>query len=246
VSARSLRTLIVPGLFTLVGLAILIGLGVWQLERLHWKEGLISALDERLSAPPVALPAPVTWATLDPARDEFRRVTFTATFLNDKEAPLYSAGSAFRPDVSAPGYWIFTPARLADGHLVMVDRGYVPEGRRDPQTRPEGQVAGPIQLTGALRWPEPAGWFTPENDTVHHLWFRRDPVGMAKIEGLGPVAPFYVALEGPVPPGGLPKPGPLVGHLRNAHLQYSLTWFGLAAVLAIVFLSFAVSRRRGF
>jgi cytochrome oxidase assembly protein ShyY1 len=63
---------------------------------------------------------------------------------------------------------------------------------------------------------------------------------------LGPVAPFYVALEGPVPPGGLPKPGPLVGHLRNAHLQYSLTWFGLAAVLAIVFLSFAVSRRRGF
>jgi surfeit locus 1 family protein len=238
------RSLLLPGLFTLVGVAVLIGLGLWQLERLGWKDALIARLNERLAAPPVALPAPDAWDRLTPDHDEFRRVTFEATFLVDKEAPVFSAGSAFRPDVSGPGYWIFTPARLADGHMVMVDRGFVPEGYRDGKSRPKVKVAGPIRIEGALRWPEAPGWFTPDNDTAHNLWYSRRPAAMAQALGVGPVAPFYVAQEAPIPPGGMPKPGRLTANLRNAHLQYAITWFGLAAVLAIVFLSWAGSRRR--
>lgn len=243
-TVRALRPMLLPGLVVIAGLAVLIGLGVWQLERLGWKEGLIATLDRRLSAAPTALPPAAAWGRLDAQDDEFRRVTFEATFLLDKEAPVFSAGSALRPDVSGPGYWIFTPARLSDGRIVMVDRGFVPDGFRDPKSRPQGQVAGPIRILGALRWPEEPGWFAPANDPAHNLWYRREPAAMAQALGIGPVAPFYVAQEAPVPPGGLPKPGPLTPNLRNAHLQYALTWFGLAAVLAIVFLSRVIGRRR--
>jgi surfeit locus 1 family protein len=240
----SLRSLAVPGALALVGVAVLIGLGTWQIERKAWKENLNSTLSERLRAAPAPLPAPATWSTLTPAQDEFRRVEFPASFLHDREVVVYSAGSAFRPDVSGPGYWVFTPAQLPDGRVVMVDRGFVPEARRTPVARPQGQVPGEVRILGVLRWPEHPGWFTPEPQPAANLWFHRDPAGMARAKGVGPVAPFYVAQEGPVPPGGLPKPGPLAANLRDPHLQYALTWYGLAVVLIVVFVSFVISRRR--
>lgn len=240
----SWRGLLLPGISTLLAFLVLVGLGTWQVERKAWKEALIATLTQRLAAPPVALPTPDRWAGVSQERDEFRRVAVTATFLNDKEALVYAGASAFRPDVSGPGYWVFTPARLADGHLVMVERGFVPEGRQDPKSRPQGQVSGPVEIVGALRWPEAEGWFTPQGEPEHNLWFSRDPAAIATAKGLGSVAPFYISQEGPIPPGGIPKPGPLSVHLRNEHLQYAITWYGLATVLLVVFMSFAMSRRR--
>jgi len=230
---------------TLIGVVVLVWLGTWQLERKAWKEDLIAALTERLARPPVPLPPRADWDQLKPQKDEFRRVAFQATFLNDRGALVYTAGSALRLDVAGPGYWVFTAARLSDGSLVMVDRGFVPEHWLDPKSRPQGQVSSEIRLVGFLRWPEEPGWFTPAPDSTRNLWFQRDPAAMAKAMNLGPIAPFYVDQEAPVPPGGLPKPGPLTVNLRNAHLQYALTWYGLAAVLIVVFLSWVVSRRRG-
>ena len=111
--------------------AILIGLGTWQLQRKAWKEALIASLTVRLAAPPAALPAPDTWADLDPSRDEYRPVTLTATFDYPAEALVYAGGSALRPDVSGAGYWVFAPAHLAGGATVVVNRGFVPEGRQE-------------------------------------------------------------------------------------------------------------------
>jgi surfeit locus 1 family protein len=238
------RALLVPGLLALIGVAVLVGLGTWQMQRKAWKESLIAALIERVAQPPVPMPPPAGWERLTPAQDEFRRVTFAATFLHDREVHVYSAGSPFRLDVTGPGYWVFTPARLPDGRLVMVDRGFVPESHRDPGTRPQGQVSGDVRIVGALRWPEEDAWFTPAPNPARNLWFQRDPASMAQAKGLGPIAPFYVAQEAPVPPGGLPKPGPLSVGLRNPHLQYALTWYGLAAVLIVVFMSWVIARRR--
>lgn len=240
----ALRTWALPGALVLVGVAVLIGLGTWQIERKSWKEGLIAAMTERLARPPVPLPPPAEWDRLTADKDEFRRVVFAAAFLHDRETYVYSAGSALRADVSGPGYWVFTPARLRDGRLLIVDRGFVAEGRQDPKTRPQGQVSDEVRIVGALRWPEEPGWFAPEPDPAKNLWFRRDPAGMAQAKGLGPIAPFYVAQEAPIPPGGLPKPGPLTVNLRNPHLQYALTWYGLAVVLIVVFMSWVISRHR--
>jgi surfeit locus 1 family protein len=225
---------------------VLIGLGTWQVERKAWKEALIAALTERLGAPPQALPAQATWQNLDPAIDEYRRVKFTAQFDHAAEALVYGAASAFRPDVSGPGYWVFTPARLTDGSLIMVNRGFVPEDRKDPKSRAAGQVTGPVEIVGALRWPDARHWFTPNDDAAHNLWFNRDPAAIAAAKRLGAVAPFFVEMEAPVPPGGLPSPGKIVVNLPNNHLQYAITWYGLAAALVGVFVVWAFgSRRRG-
>lgn len=238
---RSWLSLLLPAF---VVFCILIGLGVWQIQRKAWKEALIASLTERLSQPPQALPPAKSWSGLDAADDEYRRVEFDAAFEPDREALVYASATAFRPDVNGPGYWVFAPARLAGGGVVMVNRGFVPEGRQDPLSRPAGEVSGPLHIVGAMRWPDARHWFTPGDDPAHNLWFTRDPAAMAAAKGLGPVAPFYVEQETPAPPGGLPQPGKLVVSLPDNHLQYALTWFGLAAVLAGVTISFAVSSGR--
>jgi len=230
---RSWLGLLVPAV---LAFAVLVALGTWQLERKAWKEGLIAALTERLAAAPAALPAPAAWPRLDQTGEEYRRVRFGATFDHGKEALVYAAASAFRPDVSGPGYWAFTPARLPDGAFVIVNRGFVPENRRDPSTRAAGGIIGPVEIVGALRWPEPRSLFSPADDPGKNLWFDRDPLAIAAAKGIEPVAPFYVEQESPVPPGGLPKPGKLAVVLPDDHLQYAITWFGLAAGLAGVYL----------
>ena len=228
----------------LLAFALLVGLGVWQIQRKAWKEGLIATLTTQLAAPPEALPPASTWMQLDRAADEYRRVKFSAVFDHGREALVFASATAFRPDVSSPGYWIFTPAHLDDGSVVMVNRGFVPDGRQDPRTRPQGQISGPIGIVGAMRWPDTRHWFTPNDDAARNLWFSRDPAAIAAAKGLGPVAPFYVEQETPLPPGGLPQPGKLVVSLPDNHLQYALTWFGLAAVLAGVFISWALTSGR--
>ncbi len=232
---RSWHGLLAPAL---VVFAALIALGSWQIERKAWKESLIASLDERVGAPAQPLPERRSWPSLDQARDEYRRVSFSAAFDYAHEALVYGAASAFRPDVTGHGYWVFTPALLADGGVVIVNRGFVPDGRQDPSSRSDGEMPGPIAIVGALRWPD-RSWFTPGDEPAKNLWFARDPAAIAAAKGLGEVAPFYVEQEVPAPPGGLPQPGRLVVNLPNNHLQYAVTWFGLALVLAGVFIAWA-------
>ena len=232
---RARRGLLVPGLFTLVGLAVLVWLGTWQVERKAWKEALIESMSRRLAAPVVALPAPETWGRLDAAEMEYRHVAFPAEILNDQEALVYTSGSAFRSDVSGPGYWVFTPARLTGGSVVVVNRGFVPEARRDPASRAAGQLTAVIEIVGALRWPEPRGTFTPNDDPAHNVWFVRDPAVIAAAKKWGPVAPFYVEQEVPPAPGGFPQVGKVEPRLPNNHLGYAITWYGLALTLVGVF-----------
>ena len=239
--SRSWLGLLVPAL---LAFSFLIGLGIWQIQRKAWKEGLIAALTERLAVPPQALPPAKAWPQLNAADDEYRRVDVPRHIRQCATRRwCLLRQPAFRPDVSGPGYWVFTPARLADGSMVMVNRGFVPDGRQDPKSRPGGQLSGPVDIVGAMRWPDTRHWFTPNDDPAHNLWFARDPAAIAAAKDIGPVAPFYVEQETPVPPGGLPQPGKLVVSLPDNHLQYAMTWFGLAAVLAGVFISWAFTSR---
>jgi surfeit locus 1 family protein len=228
------RGVLIPSIAAVSAFAALLSLGLWQLDRKAWKESLIATIEQRLSAPPVALPAPAAWPRLRAAEDEFLQVAMTAEFLNDREALVYTNGSSLREGSSGPGYWIFTPARLADGAVVMVNRGFVPDGKQDPAARPDGEVAGPVNMVGVLRWPEPPGLFTPAGDPTRNIWFSRDSNAIAAAKDVG-VAPFYLELESPDPPGGLPRTGRLHPTLPNNHFGYALTWLGLACVLAGVY-----------
>ena len=244
-SSGSLRRgLLVPTAAAACAFAVLIGLGTWQVQRKAWKEALIATVSERFAAPPVALPPPAAWARLDRDADEFRRVRFAADLLNDKEALVFTTGSSLHGGDAGPGYWVFVPARVAD-RVVMVNRGFVPEGRQDAATRPQGQIVGRVEIVGVMRWPERPGLFTPAAEPAKNLWFAREPAAMAEAKGLGPVAPFYVEQESPPAPGGLPRAGKLQPTFPNNHLGYALTWYGLALVLAGSFSVWFVGRRRG-
>jgi cytochrome oxidase assembly protein ShyY1 len=237
------------GIFTLVMVALLVGLGLWQLQRRVEKHALIAALDERLAAAPVPLPQANAWAALTPARDEFRRVTFTATYAPLPDAMVYSAGSAVRDDIAGPGAWALLPARLVSGEIVAVNAGFVQNTMQDraQQDRAASRlVTGqPVTLTGYLRFPETAGSLTPPENIAKRLWFVRDHLAMARVLDWGSVAPFYVDLETPVPDTGIPKPGPLRVHLKDDHLQYAITWFLLAAAMVIAFGVWLRTQRRG-
>jgi cytochrome oxidase assembly protein ShyY1 len=230
-------------IFTLVMVVAFAGLGVWQLQRRVEKHALISALNERLAAAPVALPQPAQWGALMPAKDEFRRVTFTATYAPLPDAMVYSSGSAVREDVSGPGTWAFLPARRADGAIVAINAGFVQNTMQDraQQDRAVSRLIKnePIQLTGYIRFPESGGALTPPENLAKRLWFTRDHLAMARALGWGEggrqIAPFYVDLESPVPESGIPKPGPLQVHLKDDHLQYAITWFVLAGAVVIAF-----------
>jgi surfeit locus 1 family protein len=235
------RGILEPTIFAIVGVAILVGLGVWQLDRKVWKENLIAALNTRLTQAPGDLPPRDQWARLNAQTEEFKRVGFPAEFLPGQAALVYSAGSAFRPDVKGPGYWVFAPARLAGGSLVIVDRGFTPLDRKDAATK---TPAGSVDIVGVIRWPETRGMFTPADDVKENTWYLRDIKAMAAAHHWNDVAPFYVEMEQPSPPGGLPKPGKLVVNLPDNHLQYAITWFGLAFGLTCVYVLFMVRRLR--
>jgi cytochrome oxidase assembly protein ShyY1 len=240
-------------IFTLAMVVACVGLGTWQLQRRLEKHALIAALNERLAAAPEALPAPPQWNALTPARDEFRRVSFTATYAKLPDAMIYSSGSAVREDVSGPGTWAFLPALLPSGETVAVNSGFVQNTMqdRDQQDRAVGRlVTGqPVKLTGYLRFPEVAGTLTPSENIAKRLWFTRDHPAIARALGWGEagktMAPFYIDLETPVPEGGIPKPGPLTVHLKDDHMQYAITWFGLAFAVLIAFGVWWRAQRRG-
>ena len=228
--------------FAVVGVAILVGLGIWQLDRKAWKESLIATLTMRLARAPEDLPPRESWPQLAPAGNEYTRVKFPAEFLAGEEALVYTAGSAFRPDVQGPGYWVFAPARLPGGSIVIVDRGFVPADRTNPASRAQGALHGIIDIVGVMRWPEARGMFTPANDPKTNVWYLRDPNAIAAAKKWDTAAPFYIEQEAPVPPGGLPKPGKLAVSLPDDHLQYAITWFGLALGLAGVYVTWLAGR----
>ncbi len=238
--ARAWKNLAVPGAFALAALAVLIGLGLWQLERLAWKNALIAQVAARTTAPAAPLPSESQWNNVG-ADDEYRRVTASGIFRYDREALLYTVEPEDRRPGGA-GYWVLTPLVLADGSTVVVNRGFVPFDRRDQASRREGQVSGIVTVTGLLRLPEEKRWFAPANDPGKGAWYRRDPAEIAAAFGLARVAPFVIDADAAANPGGLPAGGRTRLVFSNNHLQYAVTWFGLALALVGVFAAFARQR----
>jgi surfeit locus 1 family protein len=236
------------GIFILVMVIGFVSLGIWQLQRRAEKHALIAALTERLAEAPGALPVPSQWGALTPARDEFRRVQFQATYESKPDAMVYSSGSAVREDISGPGTWAFLPAHLSSGETVVINAGFVPNPMQDRAQHDQAvkplHADTPVMLTGYLRFPEKAGMLTLQENLDKRLWFTRDHLAMASQLGWGVVAPFYIDLEQPVPPSGIPKPGPLGVNLKDDHMQYAITWFGMAGAVVIAFAVWWRAQRR--
>jgi len=234
--ARRFRPTLWPTLFTLPTLIALVGLGVWQLERLEWKEDLIRERQSRSRAPAIALPD-----SLDqPASLEYQAARVRGRFLHASE--FYLAARTFNGQV---GLHVVTPLALDSGRILLVDRGWIPDGRRDPATRPEGQVSGDVDLTGLVRLPGWSGlsWLEPDNQPEENIWFWIDPPAMAAVAGLdGVIAAIYLDAGPAENPGGWPKGGQTRIDLPNDHLQYAITWFTLALSLAVIYVVYHLRR----
>jgi surfeit locus 1 family protein len=224
------RRLLPLTLAALAGFAVLIGLGTWQVERLHWKEGLIAERTAATSASPAALPP-----TVEAARPiAFRRVQIKGVFLHDREIPVH----AIERRSGGAGYLVLTPLRLEDGAVVFVERGWVPTDKREAGTRAQANRAGEVSVEGLLRL-APAGkpsWFVPANDPGRGEWFWIELPALARAAGVPEALPFYVEAEATPNPGGLPLGGQANTDLPNDHLQYAVTWYALAAALAVIYL----------
>ncbi len=234
--ARRFSPTLWPTLITVPTLIALIALGLWQLERLEWKESLIFERQSRSQAPAAHLPDGLD----QPHGLEFQAVRVRGRLLHDNE--LYLAARALNGRV---GLHVVTPLALDDGRILLVNRGWIPEGRRGPATRPEGQVRGDLELTGLVRLPGWKGptWLVPDNQPDENIWFWVDPPAMAEAAGLQSVISEVYVDAGPAEnPGGLPVGGQTRIELPNDHLQYALTWFALALSLAVIYVIYHLRR----
>ncbi len=223
-----------PSLATLAALALLLGLGTWQVQRLHWKEGLIAERTAQLAAPPAQLPATADdWRVWD-----FRKVSVRGTFRHDLEQRFgaYAVDGQF-------GQHILTPLVRPDGAAILVDRGWVPAERAPVETRRQGELSGDALITGIARYrgADRPGWFTPANQPADRIWYWYDVPALAQTVGLE-LLPVVVEADATPNPGGLPIGGQTRIELPNNHLQYAITWYGLALALVAVYIAFCFDK----
>lgn len=236
-----IRKLLLPAAAAAAALVILLSLGFWQLDRLAWKESLIAKVEGAVSDPAVEAPAPSEWGSLA-EEDDYRHVRVIGTFLEGAVFYYIALADPAGP-IGGPGVMVYAPFRTSDGWVVLVNRGFLPQAlpedeRRSAVLPPEGR----LELTGLLRLSEKPNWTTPEPDMGDRIWFARDTEAMGEALGVEPaaLAPYSIDLDAEfTPSSGLPQAGETIVRFKNDHLGYALTWFGLAATLVGVFLTYA-------
>ncbi len=219
--------LIAPLLIGLVGLAILLWLGFWQLQRLDWKEGILSEIDGRIAADPVPVPS-----MPDPERDRFLPVTVTGEITDQELHFLVSTKE------TGPGFRIVSLFLTEDGRRLLLDRGIVDDNNKFAERPPVTAT-----ITGNLHWPEETDMFTPEPDRTMNMWFARDVETISAELATEPVLIVLRTTTEETPPV---RPFPVsASSIPNDHLQYAVTWFGLALVWAGMTVYWIVRIRRG-
>ena len=244
--------LLIPTIAMLCALALLLGLGTWQWNRKAWKEDLVATIAARSAARPIDAAAfatlqcaPVEVVGLAKACD-YTRVSLTGSFDVTAERHIYTgidkpAGGG----AGGQGFWIMTPFQIAGGGpVIAVNRGFVPEARKDASTRASGQPSGEVTITGLIRSAELRATFTGANDPAKNFWYLRDPSELFPASSPIKISrpQIYLDLQMPVPTGGLPQPTAGRISIPNRHLEYALTWWALAATLLGVFGAFALGR----
>jgi surfeit locus 1 family protein len=216
-------------LAALAALAILLALGTWQVKRLAWKEGLITSIETRMKSAPLPL------AEVEKRFAETGDVDYVPVALTGALAP---AGEQYflSTHEGESGWNIYAPLQLSDQRVVMLNRGFVPYDLRDPAKRPGANPAGVVNVTGLARnalAAKPSS-ITPENDPAKNVWYWKDLASMAENARVpqDKLLPFFVDDWTEQKSGALPVTRTTIISLPNNHLQYAITWYGLAAALA--------------
>ena len=228
-----LRPALWPTLVSLPILVLSLGLGIWQMERREWKRDILDRIAANQAAAPVSLDELLSG---NPLRYEYGRVKVGGTFLYDKE--YFLAARSLKNKV---GHQVVVPLKTDDGRIVLFDRGWIPQERKDPARRAEGQPAGRVELVGVVRRNQERRQFAPENVPDKNVWFHVDVPLMRKMAGAPPdpkLDTFFLDADATPNPGGLPVGGQTRFDIPNDHLQYAITWFLIALAMAGVYLAY--------
>jgi surfeit locus 1 family protein len=230
------RPLPVLSIFSVGALIVLLGLGVWQLERRAEKHALIGEITHRMIAPAESVEA----LLINEDQARFRHATAQGTFEHAQETFIFKPRNT--ETGTQLGYKVITPLRLTAGALIMVDRGWVPQEKRNPATRAKGQVEGLVTVRGLLKPAWSPGTFTPEPSRAEHIWYVHDISAITAAHQLKTATQLYLEASTPVPGG--PEPISETPEIPDNHLQYAITWFGLAIVLVVMYFVFHHARGR--
>jgi surfeit locus 1 family protein len=228
-----LRPALWPTLISLPIFVVSLGLGIWQMERREWKHDILDRIAANQAAPPITFDELLRG---DQLRFEYGRVKVAGTFLHDKE--FYLAARSLKNTV---GLQVVTPLKTDDGRVVLFERGWIPQEKKDPARRTEGQLAGKVELTGIVRRTQEQRQFAPDNVPERNVWFHVDVPLMRSMAGGKPdpkLDTFFLEADATPNPGGVPVGGQTRLDIPNDHLQYAITWFLIAAALAGVYLAY--------
>jgi surfeit locus 1 family protein len=220
-----LRRLLWPGIMTLAMLAVLLGLGTWQVQRLYWKLDILARIARAEAAPAIPLP-------VEPS--PFAKVQVSGIFRDDLAA---SYGADVRDTPAGPvlGTQLIEPLQRTDGEAVLVDRGWVPD-------KPAAAMApshGEATVQGYIHPADKPGWFSAPDSPATRQFYTLDPSAIGQALGLQRVAPFVLIAMGTKPPLGYPDPAQHLPQPQNNHLSYAITWYGLAVALVVIFVVWA-------
>jgi surfeit locus 1 family protein len=208
------RRLIFPIVLGLAGVAVLLSLGIWQMQRMDWKTAVLADITARLEGQPVSVPA-----SLDPARDKYRPVSATGTFTGQHMFVLSGM-----KDVGG-GVQVISVLQTETGRRLLVDRGFLSD-----QDKARPLSARDVQVVGNLHWPDETTAHTPPPDAKTGLWFARDVPAMAS--KMQTEAGLIVARTG-TGDGIIPRPVD-TSTIPNDHWGYAITWFLLAVTWAVM------------
>lgn len=231
------RPLLWPTLIAVPMFVVMIGLGAWQLQRLEWKLGLIAQMQERMTGPLLSAPQLAAAIKAGGSADYYRLVA-QGQFLPGRQLFWFTAGLD-----GEPGYHVIAPLLLQEGQILLVDRGFIPLAAKDAPGA-FALASGAAIIHGIARDSQHAGSFTPDDEPQKQLIFARNVAVMARELGVSNVVPFFVEADAKPDSSGYPKGGQTRVTLRNEHLQYALTWFGLAATLLAVYFIYHKSQGR--
>jgi surfeit locus 1 family protein len=235
------KSLILP-LCIVSGFIFLTFLGTWQMKRLAWKEALIARVEQNLHKPPLSI-ADIQTLIKSGKDIEYRPVTLRGEFHHDQEQYFFATHK------SIPGWYVYTPLQREDGSIVIVNRGFVPARGKLPSTRLKGQVDGVVEIVGLARSApsDKPNSFVPDNDLQKNVYYWKSINQMFAQSGFKmhpDKVMFFVDADDKPNPGNWPVGGVTLIRFSNSHLQYALTWYGLAGALLVVGGIFMFNRRR--
>ena len=212
--------------------AAFLTLGIWQVQRLHWKLALIERIEQRVQAAAVAAPAPSEWPAISRESSEYRHVQAVGRFDYNRETLVRASTELGR------GFWVVTPLQTSAGFWILVNRGFVASADSARASRPVSDA--PQTISGLLRISEPNGSLLQHNDPASGHWYSRDvPAISASIHlntgsaSTASVAPYFIDAEATADAEAWPRGGLTVLSFNNNHAVYAFTWLLLAAMVAV-------------